>query len=102
MNHVAYRKYNTSAGHVSGMSTIESHYSLQTLETCKSPVCDFHFFKEADFTHPLSTMISALQRLTYQVKLKSFKMFGGVGERFWRAAKIKLALLHSWDFGIQL
>lgn len=87
MNHGVYRKYNTSAGGVSGMSTIASHYSLQTLETCKSPVCDFHFFKEADFTVPLSTMISTLQRATYQVKLKSLKMFSGVGEWFSKAAK---------------
>lgn len=102
MNRVVYRKYNTSAGGVSGMSTTESRYSLQALEACKSPVCDFHFFKEADFTVPLSTMIFALQRVTYQVKLKSFKMLSGVGEWFWRAAKEKLALLRDyWDFGIQ-
>lgn len=102
MNHVVYRAHHTSAGHVSGMSTTASHYSLQTLETCKSSICDFHFFKEADFTVPLSTMISALERVNYQVKLKSFKMFSEVGECFLRAAKIKLALPNSWDFGIQL
>lgn len=48
---------------------------LQTLETCKSPVCDFHFSKEADFTVLLSTVIFALQRVTYLVKLECFEMF---------------------------
>lgn len=38
-------------------------------------------------------MISVLQRVTYQVKLESFKMFSGVGEWCLRAAEGKRALL---------
>ena len=73
--------------------TLESHYSLQTFEICKSPVCDFHFFKEVDFTVLLSTVIFELQRVTSQVKLESFKMFSWVGAWFLRTAKVKLTLL---------